>query len=409
MDIDLDLTHAQYEYLANEDKFCLFSGGIGSGKTFIGAYYVLKQIAENPRAKGFIGANTYKQLHNSTLSALFRELEQLDIPYIYKQNKGELLIGDTEILCMSLENYQMIRGIEIGWFWLDEVRDTKEDAFRVLMGRLRDPRSETYEGRLTSSPSGFNWLYDFFVGDKKTPEYHLVQASSMDNPFLPEGYVDTLKASYDEKVYQQEVLGQFINIAQGRVYYGFDRQVHVKPIELNNRFSIYIGMDFNVNPMTASVCQYIDGNMHVIDEIYMMSSNTNEMAEEIKRRYGCNVQIIPDATGRAIKTSAAGLSDHEILRRAGLVVCNTSNPFRMDRYNAVNNLFEKGRVLIDPKCVKLTRDLEQLSYKEGSTNPDVGNDKTLGHISDAFSYAVWYLEPIERPRVGNGMIPRRGI
>lgn len=359
-----------------------------------------------PDCKGFIGANTYRQLQNSTLSAMFNVLDECELPYTYNKNEGKLKIGPTEIICMSLENYNVIRGIEIGWFWLDEVRDTREEAFSVLMGRLRDKRALFYNGRLTSSPSGYNWLYDYFVGDKKTDEFELVQATSMDNPFLPDGYVETLKSNYDEKVFEQEVLGKFVNIQQGRVYYAFDRKENVTDLKINAGHSLFVGMDFNINPMTAIVCQYYNNTIFVIDEFFLMSSDTGEMAEAIKKKYGNRPVIIPDATGKALKTSSAGLSDHEILRRHGFRVQSTTNPFRGDRYNSVNNLLSKKRLKIDRSCVKLIKDLEQVSYKEGSTHPDVTHDKTLTHISDALGYAVWSLEPIRRPRLEPGLYKR---
>lgn len=403
--MDLKLTDKQFDFFTNQKRFGLFRGGVGSGKTFIGCNWVLKQIGEQPRAKGFIGANTYRQLQNSTLSALFEVLDDYGLPYKYNKNDGILKIMDTEVITMSLDNYNMARGIQIGWFWLDEVRDAKEEAFLVLMGRLRDKRADNYFGRLTSTPAGFDWQYDYFDGEKRTDDFFKVEATSMDNPFLPDGYVDSLKNSYDEKIYEQEVLGKVINITQGRVYYAFNREKHVKPTQFNPAHHIYIGMDFNVNPMTAAVLQYYDFRFKVLDEFYLMSSDTIEIAREIKKRYP-RAKIIPDSTGKRVVSSSAGNSDFELLRREGLHVVNTQNPFRLDRYNALNNVMEKCRMEIDPKCVKLIRDLEMVSFKEGSNKPDATRDSTLTHISDALGYAVWFLEPIERPKFDIGMMPR---
>jgi hypothetical protein len=84
----------------------------------------------------------------------------------------------------------------------------------------------------------------------------------------------------------------------------------------------------------------------------------------------------------------------------GFRVEYNKNPARMDRYNVVNNLLEKDRLIISPKCVNLIKDLEQVSFKEGSSQLDIGNDKTLTHISDALGYGCWFCFPIIRPASG---------
>ena len=139
--------------------------------------------------------------------------------------------------------------------------------------------------------------------------------------------------------------------------------------------------------MTAVIANVTDREVLVFDEFYREHSNTHELAEYLRKTFG-KCKIIPDATGKALKTSAAGVSDHEILRRAGHWVESSSNPFRMDRYNATNQLFESERLWIDPKCVKLIKDLEQLAYKEGTNLPDLAN-KMLGHVSDSLGYLVF--------------------
>ena len=66
------------------------------------------------------------------------------------------------MVCRSLDNYDDIRGLEIGWAWIDETRDTKREAFDVVLGRLRHQHSDRYDVRITTTPKGFNWLHDVF-------------------------------------------------------------------------------------------------------------------------------------------------------------------------------------------------------------------------------------------------------
>jgi phage terminase large subunit len=376
----------QWDFINAQDRFVLLSGGIGSGKSFTGAHYAIRRSVENKMALGLIGANTYKQLRNATLSTLFGELEKYGIPFSYKENKGHLDINGKKWLTVSLENYDSLRGIEIGDFWIDETRDTPLDAFLVLMGRLRDRRSKDFQGRLTTSPSGYNWLYDYFVGEKKTTDFKLIRARSADNIFLPDGYIDSLKDSFDSKMVAQELDGEFVNITADQVYYSFSRQKNVREFQRKN-YPIWIGMDFNVNPMTAVCAEIYDNTIWIFDEIYLNNSNTYLMRDKIREMFGMQpITVIPDSTGRALKTSSAGLSDHALLKEYGFVIPKVHNPFVQDRWNCVNGLLEKARIIIHPRCKMLIKDFEQVSRGR--------NEESLTHISDACGYLAFHTFPI---------------
>lgn len=399
MNQDVTLLKSQWDFLSSHEKYVLYLGGIGSGKTVGGAHFALKKCHEEPQAKGFIGANTYRQLTRSTLGGLFSILTDLGIPFAHNQSKGILKIGNTEILCGTMENFDVHRGIEIGWFWLDECRDMKLEAVKVMIGRLRDKNAKRLEGRFTSSAKGFNWMYDMFIGPDKLPNTKCITSKTADNTFLPDDYELSLRDSYDSKMAAQELDAEILNIGSGRVYYAFSRAKNVKPVVQDPLLPIYIGMDFNVDPMTCVFANVTETSIRVFDEYYMRNSNTYEIAKSIKEKYGTqNIRIVPDATGKALRTSSAGLSDHQILKNEfGNVILGSTNPFRMDRYNAVNKLLEDGRLIVDPKCRYTIKDLEQLSFKEGSNMPDTGNP-LLGHISDGLGYMVFRTHGLGRSR-----------
>lgn len=385
----IELLPHQYDFVECENKFTLIAGGIGSGKSYAGACWALNMIAKYPKAIGGIFANTYKQLRNATLNTFFNLLEEHNIPYTFNKNESIVTVFGTKIYCYSLDNYDALRGIEIGWGWIDEAAYAHEEAWDVLNGRLRG-KNGPLQIKMTTTPKGFNWVYRLFIESQN--EYtRYFTASTFDNVYLPKTYADSLTKTYDEKLQAQELHGQFINITQGRIYYSFDRVKNVSDFKQSNLHSYMSGMDFNVNPITATIGQYINGSLYIFDEFWITSSNTNELAEQIKYKYG-TIQIAPDSTGKALKTSSAGKSDHDILRSYGHTVLDVRNPFRRDRYNLVNKMLDDGRLIISPKCSKLIKDLEQLSYKEGSDLPDLSNP-SLGHISDALGYLCWYCNP----------------
>jgi hypothetical protein len=159
-------------------------------------------------------------------------------------------------------------------------------------------------------------------------------------------------------------------------------------------------MDFNIDPMSAVVFVREKDTLHAIDEIRMFSSNTQEIVEEIKSRYGHRkIWVYPDPASRQRKTSAGGFTDLTILQNAGFVVkCpNSHNPVR-DGINAVNSrlLNDKKEIQMyfDPKCKSTIESMERYAYKEGTSQPD--KDKGYDHMADALRYAVDYMFPIKK-------------
>ena len=203
--------------------------------------------------------------------------------------------------------------------------------------------------------------------------------------------VDPHIAQLDDKGIQQELEGEFVSRAGGQAYYQFDRTRNTKTVEWSGQRG-YIGMDFNVDPFTAVIGLFDSGKFYIFDEIYMTGgSDTYMMAAELNKRGYGSFQVIADSTYSNRKTS--GKSDKRILEGAGFECMNTRNPYVVDRVTNMNRLFAQDRVIIDPKCKKLIRDLEQVTFKDNGQLD--GSNRELTHVSDSLSYFCWRLSPIE--------------
>ena len=199
-----------------------------------------------------------------------------------------------------------------------------------------------------------------------------------------------MAAQLDDKGIQQELEGEFVSRAGGQAYYQFDRNRNVREVKWNGQLG-YIGMDFNVDPFTATIGLFDGGKIYIFDEIYMTGgSDTYMMAAELKRRGYGNFKIIADSTFSNRKTS--GKSDKRILEGAGFECMPFRNPYVIDRVTNMNRLFAKDCVIIDPKCKKLIRDLEQVTFKDNGQLD--GTRKELTHVSDSLGYMAYKLIPI---------------
>ena len=387
MSTQFKLNVGQYAFLKSKAKQASICSGLGGGKSFI---LVLSQLVNEvfryPDAKHCFAALSYAQLRDTSIPLFEMFLTEIGVPFTFKASDKKFIInGKTELLMRSEDVADRMRSVEIGSLHCEELAYWQEKNFKTFLGRLRDKRG-SMRMRAATTPNGLNWFYRYFVEDKKEGR-ELCRTSTKDNKHLPDEYIEMLIDSYDDELLEQELEGGFINIGATKTYYKFDRKKHVKDLYKENKNKITaIGMDFNVNPMTAA-CGFIENDcVYITDEIYLKNSNTHKIKDTILQRYGDAPLIIPDATGKARKTAAVR-SDHDILREV-FEVARVRNPARKDRFNCVNNLLGKGRLFIDKRCVKLINDLEKFC--------DDGSDESLGHISDALGYLCWYYFPIDR-------------
>lgn len=402
MNLTIGLSKTQDEFVRAGHDFVLFGGGLGSGKTYAGAAWTTIQIIKHPGVNGVITANSYKQLNRATLATLFKLWDEWGIPYRYLKNAGEIEVFDTKIYCVSMDNYDDLRGFEVGWAWSDECAFYKREAFDVLIGRIRDKRGSC-QWKGTTTPNGYNWLYDEFV-EKANADKKIIKSKTTENAAnLADSYIKSLNNTYDSKLAQQELEGEFVNLTSGKVYYSFDRRTHVKEVSDNSiRHSmVHVGLDFNVHPLCGVFVYPVGNKLLVKSEMRLEDSNTFEASKEILKRYPTEaLTVICDETGNRRKSSSSKVdgvyqTDHEILKRAGLHLTKFRNPAVKDRFNNLNRLFEQGRIIIDPSCQYLIKDLEQLVYDN--------KDEMLSHISDALGYAAWHFFPLKKPKRSGGV------
>src|SRR5690606_16492300 len=219
------------------------------------------------------------------------------------------------------------------------------------------------------------------------------QFTTLDGGRVPLSELEEARRTLDARVFRQEFEASFETL-HGRVYSNFDRDVHIDASVEDTGAELLVGMDFNVNPMSAVIAVRAADECHVLDALELPVSNTEEMAAEIRRRYpNRRIIVCPDPSGRARKTSApVGQTDFTILQRAGFKVrAPNVAPLVVDRENNTQALLRSAdgrvRIKVHPRAKALIRGWDGLTYKEGTSQ----RDKTLGldHICDAFDYMAW--------------------
>lgn len=186
-------------------------------------------------------------------------------------------------------------------------------------------------------------------------------------------------------------------IGKGRVYYAFTGQ-NVAEVDDPGECDLLVGMDFNVDPMSACVGYRSGDQLHVFAEIEIPDVGTEEMCQTIKSRWPeRSVVVYPDPAGKQRRTSApVGQTDLSILRAHGFQVnAPSAAPPVVDRINEVNALAVDGdgnrKLFIHPRCRKLVAGLEKLTYRPGTSLILKGK---FDHMTDALGYLIHQEFPI---------------
>lgn len=193
----------------------------------------------------------------------------------------------------------------------------------------------------------------------------------------------------------------------GRVYYSFDRRTHVSDkVKFNPHLPIWVGMDFNIDPMSMAIIQeQEDGSLWIVDEIVQFNSNVDDAAAELARRYWRymnQITIYPDPAAKS-RQHARGESSLDILREHGFkyIKYRRKHPAIDDRINCVNRQLMSASgsvgVLVAPHCKQVIRSFEQTMYKEGSR--DINKQMSVEHVTDAIGYCFEYERPMRKVKI----------
>lgn len=413
--LHLTMTEPQSRFFQLQDKYPLFVGGYGSGKTETMVNCAIRDALEAPSALIALYEPTYDLVRLILAPRIEAKLEACGIRYRY--NKSENLIytssrGCGDFVMRTLDNPARIIGYESYRAHVDELDTLKTehatDVWRKVIARNRQrpkgvPAARNRVSAYTT-PEGFRFAYQQWIRKPEAGYVHITAPTSS-NPFLPEDYIEGLRASYPPQLIEAYLEGKFVNLASGSVYPNFDRKLNHVPTTAQQGESLHVGMDFNVNKMAAVVFVVREDEPYAVAELVKVR-DTPEMARLLQERYksqGHAVTVYPDASGANTSSKGASMSDLSILKGAGFTLrAPSANPRVKDRVNCVNalilNAAGKRRLKVNTdNCPTFTEGLEQQAYDDNGEP-----DKTTGHdhANDGAGYFLNFRWPIVKPIPG---------
>lgn len=413
---EIILNGPQSKFLRSSAREVFMIGGLGMGKSFILAAVALSKYLSKPGFVVFIGAPTVKMLRSSTIRQLQKAWAKMDYfegedyvinrrppaewgvrPFSSLSSNKILTTRDGAYAVIDgLDNFESQRGTEFDAIFVDEFRDVDPAAREVLLGRLRGQAAMEYgvpyQAYYVTTPPNNPFTIKQMI-ESGGQDLEVIWGTSYDNQQnLPPGYIEGLKASYDDKMFEREVLGQLIFTNNSVFMYAFDKDKHVGVASYDPRQVVYLSFDFNVNPMTCLAIQASGAHVKVVREFRKENTDIYEFLGEIKSFIynAADVHITGDATGQSrqlllrnnasaykVISSELGVPTHKFKIAA-------SNTTHENSLVICNSLISRHiHLTIDASCKYLIQDLEVAQYV---------NDKIVcpkadqGHLLDCFRY-----------------------
>jgi PBSX family phage terminase large subunit len=393
----------QRRFVFDPTRYVAFYGGIGTGKTRGGCIKGLLKALKNPGSFGVITAPTYPMLRDATKRTF---LEICPRELIAFNNETSNVVGIhtpsgkvSEIYFRSTSDPDSLRGPNLLWFYMDEAALSDYDAWLILMGRLRLKPETEQQGFITTTPRGYNWVYDNFGGTDLDEEYRAWHATTEENIFLPKSFVKSIYNQYKGSFAEQELAGKFVAF-EGLVYGDlFDPQIHLleKDWMKNDggflpNIPVDLAWDFGYpNPEAVlAIQQDGSGNVYIIDCEYHTHTLTEDIAAILRSKTWFS-EISDCICDEARPDSITRLSN------LGLPARPSQKGRILDGIQIVRSLLNKDVATqkpilhIHPSCDSLIQEFGQYRWPDKKTQDLSENYKELpidaaNHALDALRY-----------------------
>lgn len=381
----------------------MHSAGLGSGKSYNLCMKLIKLAQLNKGHSGGLLCPSYamfkKDIH-PTFRDIFEERgfrKGREWDYNAQDKTYQFSWNDKPLYIFTAENE--IAGPNLGYGGINEFSLCPWDRVNQFIRRIRT-NAPFKQKILAGTPEDkYGWVMDYVnmmneQEEKEPGKFKIVYGDTDENHHIDKTYSQTLEYMLDKRALEVFKQGHIVKISGDLFYYAFDRRKHVQDnVKHMPGQTVYANMDFNVGRMTVTFAHRMGNYIHFFDEFELLgNSDTPQAAAEIIKRYGKDVQLTIDASGKNRRTS--GASDYQLLIQAGFPSNNirfkSVNPRFRERQLLVNGKFDKGEILISPKCKTLIKDLEQVEQDKLTFAKIKDKDGKLTHASDTLDYFIDY-------------------
>lgn len=411
---------AYRDYLMDfSTRHMVFYGGAGSGKSFFVSLKVIITLLQSKR-KCIVARKFGTTIEDSVMADILNQLEMLKILKYCKVNKSSRKItlpNGSMILFKALDDEHKVKSINgISLIWVEEATDIDKEIFDQLCNRLRAPQDllpgQEQQIILSFNPvSKSNWCYKEFF-DMGTPEnpglgalkredssYKIIHTNYMDNPTLPQSFLDTILGYKRNNPFKYEVyaLGKFASL--GKLVIDSYKVAKLDEWELskNPELEAHNGIDFGWNDTNVILYSYAnikERKMYIYRTVYKNECKIADLYELIKRSGGLRKQFFADSSRPETirELYDLGIDIQKAKKGHGSI---------MDGISYIND-FE---IIVDESCKELIEEFENYAYKKDKSTGEYldipeqnsGWDHGVDALRYAYSYRAFGVKPTHRP------------
>lgn len=209
--IRIQLHPAQKRFRDSKALYRAFCGGRGAGKSYVGALDLLLRAAASPGRLFMTVAPTYPMLKDGSLRTFTELARRLEL--LKGMNKSELratLNNGAEVLFRSADEPDRLRGPNLSGAWMDEASLITREAFDIVIACLREGGRQGWLSATFTPRGKSHWTFEQFGTGR--PDSDLIHSRTLDNPFLPTTFADTLRQQYTSAMARQELGGEFTDL-----------------------------------------------------------------------------------------------------------------------------------------------------------------------------------------------------
>lgn len=376
-------------------RILVLYGGAGSGKSYYAAQKLVFKCLRDKR-KVLVLRKVNKTTKNSTFSLLLDVLSQFNILDKCRVNRTDFTIilpNGSVFLCMGLDDPEKIKSITgLTDAWLEEATEFSLDDFSQVNLRIRDPIALNQQIILSFNPvSKANWCYIHFFADnpdllefRKTVK--VLHTNYLDNHFLPEDYVETLKQmkQTNEVYYKIYCLGEFGSL--DKLVYNNWQVLDFDPEKIKG--DLLVGLDFGyTNDPTALIASFfVESEKRIY--VFKEWGDTGYLNDEI----ASNIKELGFAKSVIMADSAEEKSIEEI-KRAGIPKIKPCVKGKGSILQGIQKL-QQYEIIVHPDCVRIQTELQNYAWKKDKFTNEYINEPidAFNHWLDALRYSLQCLD-----------------
>lgn len=371
--ISLKLSPWQQQLDASKKRFKLARAGRRSGKTHYVPKWMLDRAAIKKRPIFYI-APTQKQAKELMWQPLKAFVPPPLISDISEQALNIRLKNGNFIGVRGSDNENAIRGFGLGGAVLEEAGFQKQHIWdEIVRPQLADDLGEAL---LISTPNPKQaWFRRQEEAAKKRPEeWDVFYATPYDNPFLPPGEIESIKADLLAKgksdVWEQEYMAQYIDRV-GIVYWELDELEHTTDTDLSSKVRFWVrGMDWGIDDYTAVIWIGLleSGAIYVHTEYVVNNTAIATIADVMRQK----------SIGRLIQASVMDASAFKresdfssVARRFASLGIKTMPGVKTPDLgiSAIKELMGNNRIIFNRSCGALLDGMKSWNWEQHEPDP----------------------------------------